>query len=131
MSDDHASRPPSRRAVLGATTAGLVGVAVVRGAASQPLDRLPEATSDVSRVRAGGRVQLRCPGAKRYRVVVAGVAEQCVDATGPEGHATLRVPHFERDQEWTPITCTPETLDGATGEPVVVQVLTAPLVFGC
>lgn len=124
MSTDH----PSRRAVLGAA-GGLALTALARQEAQAEAHApRPQATADTPRIRAGGRVQVRCPEAVAFEIQIGDAPPQRVAAQ--QGQATLRVPAFERAEEWTALTCTPLLADEGRGLPAVVQILTAPLVFG-
>lgn len=122
MSADH----PSRRALLGAAAGSL---ALGLPGASARATPTPVASTDTPRVRAGGRVVVRCPSAVAFTVDAPGIATQRLPTD--DGEARFRVPAFERAEEWTPLTCTPILAHGLLGQPVTVQVLTAQLRFGC
>jgi hypothetical protein len=126
---------PDRRTAL-----GLVSMALTC-AWSRAVDAAPaaRATSPVNaeRIRAGGRLVLRCPGATAFRLEFGpggrfGVTLVLAHA----GEAVLRVPVLDNDDddeplsEWTPLRVEPLGPGLASDRARVVQVLTAPVAFG-
>lgn len=107
---------PSRREVLAATV-----VTAAWAITGMSFD------APIRRVRAGGRVELHCPGATHFRLRLAGRTRL---VAAPNGRAVFGAPFHIGRREWTRLRCTP-LVDGDTaGASVDFDVLTTPPVFG-
>lgn len=115
-------RDALRALAAGATT--LVWGRPARGAGAPP--------SAPSRVRAGARVTLTCPGASAFELSLGTHGVALIDAI--DGTVTFRVPVLDDEDasagEWTCLRCTPLRGGHAIDTPRLIDVLTAPVSFG-